>query len=132
MRKFKIQKHLTKDDCWRMAIANILQVKAKTVPHFLKEYGKNYIIETRKWLNKRGKSMIFVPISSFIGDDGWSDNGAQLYPDGCAIVWLSGVGKDDHVDVVIDGKLHRYNIDHTYPSFDAIKGYYIIYDLYPS
>ena len=75
MSPFKIREQLNNDDCWRTAIANILQLPVKSVPHFLKLYDKTYILETRKWLEKRGKGLVYIPLSCFLGGLGWADNG---------------------------------------------------------
>lgn len=68
-----LQKQLMSKDCWRTCIAAILNVEAKTVPHFydLAQWDADIGGEMgRKWLNDRGYHLISV---QFGGDASFQD-----------------------------------------------------------
>lgn len=45
-------------DCWRTAIASILEVEANSVPHFVDEYGSDYIDATNDYIESLGFKLL--------------------------------------------------------------------------
>ena len=123
----KIYKQLNLNDCWRTAIANILQVEPIRVPHFVKKHKMNYIKKTREWLNvKHDKSITFIPIMEFLETGKYKYNN-NVFPQGKSIMMVFTDNKciDTHVFLCFDGELIE-NFDGQYTN---ILGYFIIHDL---
>lgn len=49
-----------KGDCWRTCIACILEIDAGYVPHFLQEYGSNYIDATNDYIENLGFKLLMA------------------------------------------------------------------------
>jgi hypothetical protein len=85
-------------DCYRTAIACVIDAQSPTdVPHFI-SYGDSWWDETQKWVKGRGDELIYLPVP--IPEDwrGWWDHCSQRVEH----VILSGPsprGKFDHVVV---------------------------------
>ena len=126
--KFIYRTTNVKDDCFRVAIANILQIEPRKVPNFVAKYNDNYCLEAKKWLNKYNKTMTFVPFSAFLETAACKYNGGNIFPDGYCIVILKKNPDNLHVEVAFNGKILSNPPDIT-PEYDAIMGYFIDYDL---
>ena len=112
-------------DCWRVALCNYLQLPPKDIPHFVKLYGDNFIMETIKWLNKRGKSMVYIPFENFL-ETGLKYN-VNLAPQGKCIVYVTAddEGELAHACFVNNGIL----LEVASCEYKTILGYFVIYDL---
>jgi len=127
---FTYRPPLTTDDCFRTAIANMLQINPKKVPHFYKIHGENgYIKESIKWLNKHGKSMVYVPIGALLHGYGMDSNNNNIYPQGFCIAIFYG-DEVGHVELLYNGKL-QIGDSQLNKIYKSIEGYFIIYDLIP-
>lgn len=129
--KFIYRTTNVEDDCFRVAIANILQVEPRKVPNFLAKYGDDYCLQAKKWLNKYNKTITYVPLTAFLETAACKYNGGAIFPDGYSIILL---GRDDrkqaHVEVAYDGKIISRPTQAT-PDYDEIIGYFLVYDLIP-
>ena len=114
----------TKDDCWRISICNLLNLKPDKVPHFVKEYGNDFVTETRKWLNQRGMTLVYVTFSEFLETGMKYNNG--LYPEGKCIARLGCKdGEKEHACLMIDGQFYQKHSE----TYDTVLGYFIVYFL---
>jgi len=116
----------TKDDCWRIALCNFLKISPKKVPHFVKRYDEQFVEETKKWLNKRGKSIIYLPFSSFL-ESGNLYVSNSLCPQGRCIAILEKETDLDnnHACFMENGKL----LETPGRNYDKLIGFFIIYNL---
>ena len=119
--KFKLFESIEKDDCFRMAIANILQIDPKKIPNFSIEHGNQFMHYAREWLNKMGKTITFCDIKSFLQCWDVKYNNGFIFPQGMCIVAFNG-----HVELMHDGQIISSNGNN---NNDSILGYFIIHDL---
>ncbi len=117
----KLYKQKT-NDCWRIALCNLLHLSPAKVPHFVKKYKDDFIKETRKWLNERGKSLVYVPLCDFL-ESGIKYN-PPFFPEGRCLALMDS---DDvsHACLMIDGELFEKGGR----DYSDIFGYFLVYDL---
>lgn len=129
MRKFTTE---AKGTCWRDAIACILEVHPKKVPHFVKEYGDNYMDVTRLWLRENfKKGLVYIPSREFMETNKIRNNG-PIGPEGYSIGLLNMVSAgSNHVVICYNGGVIWDNGDDRHSEYDALGGYFVIYDLDP-
>ena len=118
------------NDCWATALGNYFNISPKKIPSKCHHPNNksNYIDETRKWLSKKKKGIIYVPLNCFLYTTGEnSDNkyNKKIYPDGKCIVALLSTDGSGHACLMIDGTLYQKDDG----KYDVILGYFIIYDL---
>lgn len=114
------------NQCWRYALCDLLGYEPKRVPDFVGKYKDVFVEETRKWLNRRGKSIVFVPFREFLDSSKIRYN-RNMFPDGRCIACLTPnnhTGK--HASLLVDGKFIEYDGSNNY--LDVV-GYFIVYDL---
>ena len=123
MKKIRLYK-AQKDNCWQIALCNLMNLPPRKVPHFVKKYNTDFVEETRKWLNKKGKTITYVPLSSFL-DTGTKYN-HNLFPQGKCIACVNTNGKDTgHAVLMMNGQLHEKDNK----KYDSIDGYFIVHNL---
>lgn len=114
----------TKDDCWRISLCNYFRISPKKMPHFVKLHRNDFVGATRKWLNKRGKTITYVPFDSFL-DTGIKYN-QNLFPEGKCIAYIGDKeGKVSHACLMIDGELFQEANE----KYEKVWGYFIIHNL---
>jgi hypothetical protein len=113
-----------KDNCWQISLCNYFNLIPEKVPHFVKLYGEDFVVETHKWLLKMNKGMVYVPFASFL-ETGTKYN-KNLYPSGKCIALLEApTSVAAHACLMVDGiLLEKHSND-----YSKIYGYFIIYDL---
>lgn len=111
-----------KDDCWRITLCNLLQISPKKIPDFVKKYGDDFVIETRKWLNKKKKSIVYIPFSCFL--ESARKYNCNFFPQGKCIAILDKE-KDSHACLVVNGELLQKDDE----EYSKVYGYFIVYDL---
>lgn len=116
-----------KDDCWRISLCNLLGIKPKKVPHFVKLYGNEFVEETRKWLNARGKSIVYIPLRHFI-ESGTTRYNHSMFPQGKCIAVLCHKKKDKttHAALMINGRIYE---DPGFEEYRKVSGYFVVYDI---
>ena len=115
-----------KDDCWRIALCNYLHISPKKIPHFVKKYDTDFVEKTRKWLNKRGKTLVYIQADKFLEATKVCYN-PPMFPQGKCIAVLKRHKNDEatHACLMVNGRLYEK------PGSDYRKvyGYFIIYDI---
>lgn len=113
------------NDCWKISICNCLGMSPNKVPHFVKLYGENFVTKTREWLNKRGKTITYVPFSVFL-DTGVKYNN-NLFPEGKCIAYVQPdkEGNAAHACLMINGELFEKGSS----NYETIHGYFIIHNI---
>lgn len=113
--------------CWKYALACMLGVNPKKVPHlaFGDMYGK-----TRKWLKeKHKKGIAYIPINQFM------ENAKLKYnphggPDGYSIMMVETTTDNlNHVVIAKDGKFCFDPGDIEKESITHPVGFFVLYDL---
>jgi hypothetical protein len=122
--KQKLNKQ-TKSNCWKIALSNLLNISPKVIPDFTKLYNNNFVIETRKWLNRQNKTIVYIPFELFL-ETGDPKYNPKIFPQGKCIAFLGKSNEDDHTVLMVDGELMENPSGETY---DNIWGYFIIYNL---
>jgi len=117
----------TNDDCWRISLCNLLQLPPKKVPHFVKRYGDNFVKETRKWLNRRNKALVYVAFNEFL--DSHMNYNHSMFPQGKCIAVLKPRKhkqvKGHHACFMCNGIL----LETSGNTYKTIIGYFIVYNL---
>lgn len=115
------------DDCWKISLCHLLHMSPKKVPHFVKLYGDDFVRETRKWLNKRNKVLIYVPFNEFL--DSHMNYNHSIFPQGKCIAVLKPRKhkevKGNHACFMDNGKL----LENDGNTYKTIMGYFIVYNL---
>jgi len=123
-RKHKLYNSIADDDCFRVAISNILNIHPRNIPNFVKLYKINFAQEARKWLNKRNKTITFIPFQCFLEADEEKHNN-PFFPQGICIAVISRKNSTNHHAVFVDNG----NMNDWCDNIDEILGYYIIHNL---
>lgn len=105
-------------DCWRTAIACLLDIDPHTVPHFVNDFGKDWMNETANWLWRHdlahGYSPLPVPES-------------EPYYE-----WFTAALNDTEY-ALLDGPSPRGDFYHVVVgSKDAQGNWYMVHDPHPS
>ena len=119
-----------KGTCWRDAIGCILELRPEKIPHFVKEYGDNYMDATRLWLRENfGKGLVFIPTREFM-ETGKMRNNGPIGPMGYSIGVLDMVSAPtNHVVICYNGGILWDNGEDRHSEYEALGGYFILYDL---
>lgn len=120
----------TQGVCWKFALACMLGVKPKYVPHFVTDKSVDYMQDTRVWLAKKHKKgLVYIPINQFMETFGIRQNPTGG-PDGYSIMSLSTDDADtNHVVIAYDGKLFHDPCESDLNTFRVPLGYFVLYDL---
>jgi hypothetical protein len=116
--------------CWRYALAHLLRLEPKQVPNFVKNDRPDFVIKTRKWLNKFGKTILFVDVNEFCEENLAIRYNTKHYPQGDCIACVETTvnGKTDyHAFLLRDG--HQLEHPKSKSKVKDVIGYFIVYDL---
>lgn len=118
------------NQCWRYALAHLLQVKPARVPDFSKNNDPDFVIKTRKWLNKYNKTILYVPSDEFYEKNEKIKYNPPEFPEGDCLACAEAIvdGKVEyHACLLRDG----YQLEHPDSEIEItnVLGYFVIYDL---
>ena len=128
---YKVPRHHKKaGQCWRYALACILNMSPKKVPNFVRNNSKDDDDRTRKWLKTHNKSMVYLPINLFM-EVGINRANPLGGPDGYSIMIITTTDpKEDHAVIAKDGKFcYDPNTASISEDFQHPIGFYLIHDV---
>ena len=80
-----------------------MHLPPKKVPNFVKMYKTGFVEATRKWLNKKKKTITYIPFSSFLGTG--TKYNHDMFPEGKCIACVENDGNENgHAVLMVDGK----------------------------
>jgi len=123
-KEFKLYKQKG-SDCWRVALANYLQISPKKIPDFVNEFPTDWVKATRDWLMKKYKKTILYITAEVMETHDYNKLSAP--PGKCIVQIKDNLDKDTtHAVFMFRGLLLQR---HAIEKYDKVLGYFIIYDL---
>lgn len=123
-KKFKLNKQ-KKSDCWRVSLANYLQISKNKVPDFVNEFPTDWVRATRDWLKEKYKKTILYITSEVMETHAY--NKLSNPPGKCIVQVQDNLDTENtHAIFMYRGLLLQ---NHAVDKYDKVLGYFIIYDL---